>query len=92
MGKKKVSDTLAPGTRIRVKAGVTIPEFPSVDCGGWTGQVAELTGKKAEPKYVIEWDETVVASMPKEYVEVCEKNGLYYRMACFPRENLEPAD
>ena len=92
MGKKKVSDTLAPGTKIRVKSGVTIPEFPEVACGGWTGSVAELTGKKAEPKYVVEWDESVVAAMPKAYVEQCEKSGLYYRMACFGREKIEPAE
>lgn len=90
MGKKKVSgDTLAPGTRIRVKSGVTIPEFPDVECGGWTGSIAELTGKKADPKYVIEWDDAVVAAMPRAYVEQCEEGQIYYRMACFGRDDLE---
>ena len=92
MGKKKVSDALAPGMKIRVKPGVTIPEFPEVECGGWTGSIVELTGKKADPKYVIEWDESVIAAMPKSYVEQCEKNQIYYRMACFERENLEAAE
>jgi hypothetical protein len=89
MGKKKANDTLAPGTRIRVRSGVTIPEFPDVDCTGWTGSVAELSGKKADPKYVVEWDESVVAAMPKAYLEACEKSGLYFRMACFTRDKLE---
>lgn len=89
MGKKKASDKLSLGTRIRIKAGVTIPEFPEISCEGWTGRVADLTGKKSEPKYVVEWDDSAIQGMPKSYRDACEEKGLFYRMACFERGDLE---
>ena len=89
MAKKKAADNLAPGARVQVRPGVSVPEFPDVSCAGWTGVVVELVGKKADAKCVIEWDETTVAQMPGAYVEQCEKQNLFYRMACLPRDDLE---
>ena len=90
MSKKKASEKFSAGMRIRVKAGVAAPEFPDVLCEGWTGQVSELIGKKSDPKYVIEWDESVVEAMPASYVEQCEEKHLFYRMACFSADEIEP--
>ena len=92
MGKKKATSKLAAGARIRIKPGVTVPEFPDVVCAGWTGSISELIGKKTDPKYVIEWDDSVVAAMPPAYIAKCEESGLYYRMACFTSDDIEPAD
>ena len=92
MSKKKTSDKLTVGTRIRTKTGVTAPEFPEVSCEGWTGRVNDLTGKKSDPKYVIEWDESIIESMPVAYVEQCEQKNLFYRMACFAGDELEITD
>ena len=89
MPKKKPSKALSAGARIRVRPGVTVPEFPEVACAGWTGRIAEIAGKKADPKYVIEWDEAVVEAMPRSYVEQCEQQGLFYRMACFSADEIE---
>ena len=92
MSKKKATGKFSAGIRIRVKAGVAAPEFPDVLCEGWTGCIAELIGKKADPKYVIEWDESVVEAMPASYVEQCEEKNLFYRMACFTAEEIEQLD
>jgi hypothetical protein len=29
--------------------------------------------------------------MPREYVERCEREGLYFRMVCLSEESLDPA-
>jgi len=89
MSKGKSSRSLAAGTKVRVKPGVSIPEFPDVSCAGWTGTVVETSGKAADLKCVIEWDESVVASMPAAYVKQCEEKQFYYRMACLRGDDLE---
>ena len=91
MGKKKATGPLAPGARIRVRENVAAPEFPDISCSGWTGTIVEVTGKK-DPKYVIEWDESVIEGFPPGYLERCEQNGLFYRMAAFEAADLEPAE
>jgi hypothetical protein len=92
MAKNKSQGKLAVGTRIRAKAGVTAPEFPDVSCAGWTGSIVELSGKKSDPKYIVEWEEATVASMPAEYRRECEAQGLFYRMAQFEGADIEPCD
>ena len=89
---KKTATPPSVGARIRVKAGVAMPEFPDVLCEGWCGHVVDHTGKKADRKYVVEWDDTTLQSMPPDYVDQCEQNCLYYRMACFADEALEVVD
>jgi hypothetical protein len=91
MANKKSQDELAVGARIRVKAGTTMPEFPDVVCGGWTGTVVETSGKKPNTKYFVEWDEATLATIPEPYLKLCEAQGLYYRMACLDGPALEPA-
>jgi hypothetical protein len=92
MAKKKTSDGLAVGARVRVKAGTNIPEVPEVSCGGWTGSVVEASGKKPTTKYVIEWDDATLAAIPESYLRTCEAQGLFYRMACLEVSVLEPAE
>ncbi len=92
MAKKKASDELAVGTRVRVRAGTPMPEFPDVVCDGWTGTVVEVTGKKPNTKCVIEWDEHTLSIMPQAYLQSCEAQGLYHRMACLESTSLELAN
>ena len=91
MAKKQSAGNLSPGTTVRVKPGVSVPEFPAVSCAGWSGTVVECVGTKTAPKYVIEWDEATVEQMPRSYIEQCESQNLFYRMACLSSEDLEPA-
>jgi hypothetical protein len=91
MAKKKASDELAAGARVRVKEGTTVPEFPEVSCAGWTGTVVEASGKKPNTKYVIEWDDATIAALPESYLKTCEAQGLFYRMACLDGGSIEPA-
>lgn len=92
MARTKQTARFSIGTRIRVKPGVTAPEFPDVPCQGWTGGIVDQIGKKSAPKFVVEWDASTLENMPASYVEQCEQSGLFYRMACFTGDQLEPAD
>jgi hypothetical protein len=88
---KKSHDELAVGALIRVKAGTTIPEFPDVACGGWTGRISETTGKKPNTKYIVEWDDATLAIIPQTYLKLCEAQRLLHHMACLDGSTLEPA-
>jgi hypothetical protein len=94
MAKKKASQKpkLSPGQRIRIKAGVTAPEFPDVSCAGWTGVVMELIGKKTDPGYVVEWDRETLEAMPESYKDECEERKLMYSFACFSLSDMEAVD
>lgn len=90
MAKKKATGGLE-GTRIRVRPGVTSPEFPDVALTGWTGTVIEATGKPPAVKVIIEWDATTLEQMPADYVARCESQQLFYQMACLNDGDIEPA-
>lgn len=92
MPKKKTTGKLGADSRVRIKPGVAMPEFPEVSCEGWTGTVAEVTGKGADAKYLIEWDEAVVAKMPADYVRACEEKQYFYRMAFFGADEVEAVE
>lgn len=89
MAKKKTAAGLAAGTRIRVKAGVVSPEFPEIPIGGWTGSVMEASGKPPMMYYIVEWDQNTMDGMPEEYVQKCEAQQLYYRMANLAEADIE---
>ncbi len=91
MAKKKATGGLGEGTRIRVKPGVVSPDFPDVSFAGWTGSVAEVSGKPPAQKFIVEWDRGTVAAMPADYVARCESQMLYHAMACLGPDDFEPA-
>jgi hypothetical protein len=85
----KATSPLSVGTRVRVKHGVTAPEVPDICCAGWVGNIIELLGKKAQVKYIIEWDNSTIDEMPADYIDRCEEQGLYFKMSCLEREDIE---
>ncbi len=94
MAKKKAArkSAFAPGQSVRIKEGVTAPEFPDVSCAGWTGVVVELIGKKADPQFVVEWDEATLSRLPPSYKDQCEERNLTYSFSCFSAADMEPAE
>jgi hypothetical protein len=94
MAKKKAArnNTLSPGQPIRIKPGVTAPEFPEVSCAGWSGVIMELIGKKSDPQYVVEWDAATLSRMPQSYKDQCEERNLMYSLSCFSLPDMEPLE
>ena len=83
---------LRAGTRVRVKPGVTMPEYPSLVISGWTGRVHQLVRKPSHNGYLIEWDEPIVADLPADYVRKCEERGLLHDMAFLDKDQIEPIE
>ena len=87
MGKKSTAPK--PGTMLRVKEGVASPDFPDILFEGWRCKVVEVSKKKSGTKYIVEWDEVTVGSMPAEYVQRCEEQQLFYQMAYLDPSEVE---
>lgn len=87
MAKRKASRGWE-GKSIRVREGVTMPEFPGVSIAGWTGSIVEA-GAGDAPTLIIEWDSASMAKMPAEYQQHCESQGLYSGMACLQFGDVE---
>lgn len=82
---------LAIGSRVRVKDGVVSPDFTDVSFAGWTATIMELNGKKPNQKFIVEFDDAVVAAMRPDYLQRCEEQRLFYTMACLAADQLEAA-
>ena len=67
------------------------PDFADVSFAGWTATIRELNGKKPNQKFIIEFDDAVIAAMPQSYLQRCEEQRLLYTMACLAAEQLEVA-
>lgn len=83
---------LRVGSDVSVKDGVLSPDFRDISFGGWTGTIVEVSKKKSGTTYILEWSEATLDSMPTNYVDRCEENQLFYRMACLTPDDLEPVD
>ena len=82
---------VAVGSRVRVKEGVSSPDFPDISFAGWIATIIELSGKKPNQKFILEFDDRVVAAMPPDYLARCEEQRLLYTMACLAGDQLEAA-
>jgi hypothetical protein len=89
---KRGTSMLKSGAAVRVREGVTLPEFPDIPISGWTGQIVETKGRAASLQYIIEWDADTIAGMSADYRDHCEANGLAFEMACLPGEQVEGLD
>ncbi len=87
-----MSEKLSVGARIRIKSGVTAPDLSEFTIEGWTGTIAETSGKKANRKYIIQWDASTVEKMPPAYLEQCERQQLYHLMACLTADDIAADD
>lgn len=88
---KKKSSKLKAGTPVRIKPGTPLPEFPNISIDDWAGMVLETKGSGANLQYIIEWDDATVEKMPQSYLEQCEEQGLFFRMACLPAAQVVDA-
>ena len=85
---KRQSSKPKAGQRVRVKDGITMPEYPDIDIAGWTGMVLETQGRGSDSKVILEWDDPALEAMPASYREECESKQMLYTMACLAMSDV----
>jgi hypothetical protein len=64
------------GDFVRIKDGISDPDFKGKDLSGYTGYVDSIT----DDSYVeIIWDADTLAKFDDHFIELCEKRNLDYK-------------
>ena len=84
-----MSDEIRKGQRVRIRDGVPAPDLPEFSIAGWSGTVTEISGKKGQRKYFVEWDESTLQQMTPDFLKSCENRQLYHLMVCLTADDLE---
>jgi hypothetical protein len=80
----------AVGSRVRVKAGTTDPDFPGIPLGGWTGKVREIRQEPPATDYLVGWDRYTLNSVHPVYRSRCERKDLDPESMWLVEDELEP--
>jgi hypothetical protein len=88
--KHRAAGKFPVGSRVRVKAGTTDPDFPDMPLGGWTGKVREANPDVKPPAYLIEWDRYTLHNVHPGYRSRCEREGLDLERMWLDEGSLEP--
>src|SRR5947209_18974415 len=80
------------GEKVRVKPGVSDPDFPDMPLGGWSGTVTEVIEHEGQINCVFRLDARTLASLHPIYRQRCEIDGLDYEVMGLGEEDFEPDD
>ncbi len=89
MSKTKSPPKFSVGDAVRVKFGVTDPDFPDIPFGGWSGTISEI--EDGNPRtYLIALNEHTPKSIHPIYHKRCERDGLESDQVWLHETDLEP--
>jgi hypothetical protein len=80
----------ATGIQVRVKKGRTVPEFPDIPLGGWSGTIMERDASLSPPDYLVEWDRYTLEQMHPVYHKRCQRDGLELESMWLDEDDIEP--
>ena len=60
---------------MRVKAGVSHPNYPDIPLGGWTGEINDVDAKSRQPMYEVNWSRATLSRVHPIYEKRCERDG-----------------
>ena len=80
------------GNKVRVKPGVSDPDFPDMPLGGWSGTVTEVEQADDQITYEIKWNKRTLNGMHPVYLKRCERDGLEMESMRLGEEDIEPDD
>ncbi len=80
--------TFRVGDAVRVKRGVTDPDFPNVPFGGWAGTIAEVQPGDSRT-YLIRLNARTLESIHPIYRKRCERDGFESDRVWLFEEDLE---
>jgi hypothetical protein len=85
---KKAPAKFVVGDSVRVRLGVTDPDFSDIPLGGWVGKIAEVDDG-ATPLYLIRWGQETLKNMHPVYQKRCERDGLDHEEMRLGEDELE---
>jgi hypothetical protein len=88
--KRPAPARFATGIQVRVKTGATVPDFPDIPLGGWSGTVIEVDDRSNLPSYLIEWDRCTLDQMHPVYRKRCERDGVGLESMWLGEDDVEP--
>jgi hypothetical protein len=86
----RVPERFSVGSAVRVKKGVTDPDFPDIPLGGWAGTVQEADPEAEPPLYLVAWNRRTLGAMHSVYRTRCERDGLDSDSMWLGGGDLEP--
>src|SRR3954468_21140762 len=91
---RKVSTTprFKVGDKVRVRSGVSDPDFPDMPLGGWSGTVTEIIEHEGEIICVFTLDDRTLKALHPIYRKRCERDGLDFETMGLGEEDLEIDD
>jgi hypothetical protein len=90
--KESATPRFKVGDKVRVKSGVSDPDFPDMPLGGWTGTVTEIIEHEGQINCVFKLDNRTLASIHPIYRKRCERDGLDFERMGLGEEDLEIDD
>ncbi len=82
----------AVGDRVRVRRGVTDPDFPDLPIGGWVGTVAEIEPGSSPPIYRIRWSPEILLAVHPIYRKRAERDGFEIGEMSLGADDIESDD
>ena len=79
----------ALGDAVRVRSGITDPDFPDIPLGGWAGKITEVQ-EGNPPHYLIHWSQDTLKNMHPVYRKRCDRDGLDFESMWLGEEDIEP--
>ena len=76
---------LAVGSQVRVKRGVTVPNYPDLPLGGWCGRVYQASGTL----YLVHWTGATLEAIHSIHRERWQRDGVDCRDMWLQEEVLE---
>src|SRR5208283_446106 len=89
---KSGSPRFKVGDKVRVKSGVSDPDFPDMPLGGWTGTVTEIIEHEGQINCVFKLDDRTLKTLHPVYRKRCERDGLDFDIMGLGEEDLEIDD
>ena len=74
---------------MRVKYGVTDPDFPDIPLGGWAGTSPKSISRAGLPLFLVEWNQSTLDNMHPIFRKRCERDGLEETSSWLGKEDLE---
>lgn len=81
--------TFAAGEPVRVKPGITDPDYPNFPIGGWVGRIAEVEAGELT-SCLVRWSQQTLDGMHPVYRSRCQRDGLDITEMWLAENDLEP--